>query len=137
MDQNNTPPPADQAPDPLSAPPPQSPLKPDHTNALLCHLLSLAGFIGIPFGNILGPLIWWLIKKDSDPEVDLHGKEALNFQISMTVYSILAGVLIFAFVGIILLPVLLIMNLVLTILATVKASNGVFYRYPFTFRLID
>jgi hypothetical protein len=47
--------------------------------ATFCHLAALAGFIGIPFGNILGPLITWLVKRNEYPLVDQQGKEALNF----------------------------------------------------------
>ena len=103
MDTTNNPP----SPDANGAPPPaplppvvDQPVKADHTNAVLCHLLSLCGYVGIPFGNVLGPLIWWLFKKDSDPEVDLHGKESLNFQISVTIYLIAAGLLVFLFIEI-------------------------------------
>src|SRR5688500_18205729 len=99
--------------------------KPDRTWDLLCHLLALAGFV-VPLGNLLGPLIIWLIKKDQIPSVDAHGKESLNFQISMTIYAIIAALSIFAIVGIVLLPAVLITNLVLVIVASVKASNGEF-----------
>ena len=58
--------------------------KDDRTWAMLCHLSALAGFI-IPFGSVLGPLIIWLIKKDEMPIVDVHGKKALNFQITMAI----------------------------------------------------
>ena len=73
--------------------------------AMLCHLSTFAGMVGIPFGNILGPLIIWLIKKDEYPFVDDQGKEALNFQISMTVYLIVSVLLCFVLVGFILLPI--------------------------------
>jgi uncharacterized Tic20 family protein len=110
--------------------------KPDRTWDILCHLTALAGFVGIPLGNILGPLILWLIKKQDVPSVDAHGKEALNFQISMTIYSIVAGLCIFILIGIVLLPVVLTANLIFIIIAAVKASNGEFYQYPFTIRFV-
>ena len=56
---------------------------PDRTWIMLCHLSSLAGF-AFPFGHIVGPLILWLAKKDEDPEVREHGRQALNFQITLT-----------------------------------------------------
>jgi uncharacterized protein len=118
-------------------PPPQpSQSSPDRVWVLLCHLTALTLFIGIPFGNIIGPLIVWLVKKQEFSSVDAHGKESLNFQISMTIYTIIAGLSVFVLVGFILLPAVLIANLVLVIIAAIKASNGEFYRYPLTMRLI-
>ena len=67
---------------------PATEVKADYTTGMLCHLLSLTLLIGVPLGNILGPLIIWLIKRDEDPFVDLCGKESLNFQISMTIYIV-------------------------------------------------
>jgi uncharacterized protein len=106
------------------------------TWAMLCHLTALSLYIGVPFGNILGPLIIWLIKKDELPIVDKHGKESLNFQISMTIYAIAASLLIFIFVGVMLVPIVVIAQIILTIIASMKASNGKFYRYPLTMRFI-
>lgn len=103
--------------------------------AMLCHLSALAGFI-IPFGNIIGPLVIWMIKKDVYPLVDDQGKEALNFQISMTIYYVVAGILILILIGIPLLIGLALFSLVVTIIAMVKASDGVAYRYPLSIRLI-
>jgi uncharacterized protein len=102
----------------------------------LCHLMALAGFVGLPFGNVLGPLIFWIVKKDESASVDEHGKESLNFQISMTIYTIVAGLSLFILIGIALLPAILVLNLVLTIIAGVKASNGEPYRYPLSIRFI-
>ena len=109
---------------------------PEKTWEILCHLLALAGFV-IPFGNIIGPLALWLIKKDQVPSVDRHGKESLNFQISMTIYAIIAGVSILAMIGIVLLPAVLITNLVFVIIASIKASNGEFYSYPLSIRFLN
>ena len=102
----------------------------------LCHFLALAGLVGIPFGNIIGPLILWLIKRDEMPSVGDHGKESLNFQISMTIYTIAAGLSVLAVIGIVLLPAVIIVNLIFVIIAGVKASNGEFYRYPLSIRFI-
>ena len=84
----------------------------------------------------MGPLVVWLIKKSEHPFVDDQGKEALNFQISMTIYGIVAGLLIFVLIGIPLLIGLIVANLVLIIIAAVKASNGESFRYPCTIRFI-
>jgi uncharacterized protein len=109
--------------------------KPDRTWDILCHLSALAGFV-VPLGNIFGPLVIWLIKKDQISSADAHGKESLNFQISMTIYGIVAALSIFAIIGFVLLPAVLIANLILIIVAAVKASNGEFYRYPLTIRFL-
>ena len=114
----------------------EAPKKKDYTNAMLCHLLSLVGFAGIPLGNILGPLIIWVIKRDEDPFIDETGKEVINFQISMTIYTIIAGVSILVAIGLLLLPVILVANIVYTILAALKANEGQLYRYPFTIRFL-
>lgn len=108
----------------------------DRTWIILTHLTAVSLFIGLPFGNIIGPLVIWLIKKQDSPAVDAHGKESLNFQISMTLYTFLAGLSCFVFIGFVLLPAVLVANLVFIIIASIKASNGEFYRYPLTIRLI-
>jgi uncharacterized Tic20 family protein len=104
------------------------------TWGMLCHLTALTAFVGIPFGNILGPLVVWLIKKTDHAFVDEQGKESLNFQISMSIYCIVAAVLIAVFIGFLLLIGLAIADLILVIVAAVKASNGESYRYPLTIR---
>lgn len=113
---------------------------PSQTNtsaAAICHLLSLVQFLGVPLGGIIGPLVLWLVKRNEDPLVDACGKEAVNFQISMLIYLIIAGILIFAVIGLILVPVLLILNIVYTVIAAIKASEGTVYHYPLTIRLIN
>lgn len=108
----------------------------DKTMAMLCHLLSFVGFIGIPLGNILGPLVLWLIKKDQDALVDATGKEVLNFQISAFIYGIVCALLFFVVIGVVLLPILIIAVVVYTIIGAMKANEGQLYRYPFTIRFI-
>jgi len=104
--------------------------------AMLCHLAALAMYVAIPFGNIIGPLVIWLIKKDEFPFVDEQGKEALNFQISMTIYFFLAGFMILVVIGIVILPALFVLQIIFIIIAAVKVSDGESYQYPFTIRLI-
>ncbi len=105
--------------------------------AMWCHLAAFSGYLGIPFGNIIGPLILWLMKREMDPFVDTQGKEALNFQISLTIYFLVSLVLCLILIGFILVPVVYVGGLILTIVAAVKANDGEDYRYPFTIRLID
>ena len=103
---------------------------------MFCHLAALAGYIGIPFGNIIGPLVVWLIKKEEFKFVADQGKESLNFQISVTIYAIIAGILSFILIGIPLLIIILVGNIVLVIMAGIKANDGKAYRYPATIRII-
>jgi uncharacterized Tic20 family protein len=103
--------------------------------AMLTHLAAFAAFF-IPFGNIIGPLVAWQLKKDVDPFVANNGKEAVNFQITIALAAFVGIMLIFVAVGALLLPVLGVYWLVLTIIAGVKANDGVAYRYPMTIRFI-
>ena len=105
------------------------------TWAMLSHLGALAGYI-IPFGNIIAPLVIWLIKKDESPLVDDQGKESLNFQISITIYVIVALILTAIIIGFVLLPAVVIFDLVMVIIAAIKANDGEKYRYPLCIRFI-
>ena len=102
---------------------------------LACHLLAFVGMV-FPFGNILGPLVIWLVKKDDSAFVDDQGKEALNFNITIAIAGFVAFVLTFVVIGAVLLPIIGIFWLVMTIVAAVKANGGEHYRYPLTIRLI-
>ena len=103
---------------------------------VLCHASALAGFFVPWAGHILGPLIVWLAKRNDSPEIDENGKESLNFQISMLIYNVIAGVLCLVLVGFVILAILHILNLVLVIVASIQASEGKLYRYPMTIRLV-
>ncbi|MCU7490474.1 MAG: DUF4870 domain-containing protein [Bacteroidota bacterium] len=102
---------------------------------MLCHLSALLMFV-IPFGNIIGPLVVWMLKKDVSPFVNDQGKESLNFQISMTIYIFAAFVLMLVAIGIVLMVILGILELILIIVASVQANDGKAYRYPLTVRFI-
>jgi len=84
-----------------------------------------------------GPLILWLVKRDDSPEIDAHGKEALNFQISMLIYNVIAAVFCLVQVGFVFLAILWVLNAVFVIIASIQASDGKFYRYPMTIRFIQ
>jgi uncharacterized Tic20 family protein len=104
----------------------------------LAHYLGAAVLIGLGW---LGPLIIWLTKKDSHPFVNDQAREALNFNISMTIYLIASGFLA-SILFILIIPVFLpfaivIANVVYAIIAGQRASAGEAYRYPLTIRLIN
>ena len=102
-----------------------------------CHASALLGvFLHFP-GHILAPLIVWLAKRDDSPEIDAHGKEALNFQISMLIYNAIAAVFCLILIGFFFLAILWVLNAVLVIIAAIQASDGKFYRYPMTIRFIQ
>lgn len=131
--ENQTPAPENQ-PQPESAPHPQAsfagPISQDSKNmAMLCHLLGL-------FTSFVGPLILWLIKKEEDKYVDVQGKEALNFQITIILASLAAGVLSLLCIGFLVAIAVGIGDIVFSILACVAASKGQDYRYPISLRLI-
>ncbi len=99
-------------------------------------LLGFAGFV-FPFGNIIAPLILWLIKRPESPLLDRTGKEVLNFQITYTIYAAVAGILCFVLIGFLILPVVFILWVVLMVVAAVRTGNGEEYKYPLTIRLLQ
>ena len=104
--------------------------------AMICHLSGLAGIILPASGNIVAPLIIWQIKKDNNPFIDEQGKEAVNFQISMSIYLIASIILSFICIGVPLIIATIIVFFVFLLIAAVKANNGYHYRYPLTMRFI-
>jgi hypothetical protein len=108
----------------------------EKTWGMLCHLAALVGFIGIPFGNIVGPLVVWLIKKEGSRFVDANGKEALNFQITVAIAALICIPLMLIIIGFFLLAAVGIFDLVMIIMAAVKTNQGIAYRYPVAIRFI-
>jgi hypothetical protein len=145
-DQNQAPPPI--APPPSGTPPSLSPPPADPESQarmwnMLCHLSALAACVGVPFGNILGPLLVWQIKKNEFPSVEIHGKAALNFQITVTLATLagaaVAFVLAFFCVGWLLFPLvglLWVAGIVFAVIAGLKANNGEDYKYPYSFEFV-
>lgn len=124
--------------------------------AMAAHLASLAGF-AFPFGNIIGPLVIWLVKKDESEFVDEQGKESLNFQITfiLTYFIIIIGFLFITllvggfshnssiFLGTFLSSIFLIfalyfaiyiLQIIFIIMAALKVNEGKHYRYPINIR---
>jgi uncharacterized Tic20 family protein len=120
-------------PPPDSTPPPPANTKDERTWAMLCHISVFSMFI-FPLGNIIGPLVIWLIKKEEYPLVDDQGREVLNFQISVIIYAVISALLIFVLIGIPLLIALAIIDIILTIIGAMRANDGIKYRYPLTIR---
>jgi uncharacterized protein len=112
------------------------PTQDERTWAMVAHLSAFAALI-VPFaGGVLGPLVVWLIKRDQSEFVSDQGKEALNFNISVMIAWVICGLLIFVAIGILLSAALFIYWFCVTIIAGIKASEGVRYRHRFTLRLV-
>ena len=103
--------------------------------AMFCHFSAFLG-MWFPFGSLIGPLILWQVKRESDPFIDDQGKEALNFQITVAIAWLVCMVLAFAVIGFFLMIALAIATVVLTTIGGIKANKGIAYRYPFTWRLV-
>ena len=123
----------------IPPPPPPTPITSSdvRTWCVLAHATALAGFFVPWAGHIVGPLVVWLAKRADSPEIDAHGKESINFQLSMLIYNVIAGILCLVLIGIPILILLHILNVVFVIVASIQASEGKLYRYPFTIRLIS
>jgi uncharacterized Tic20 family protein len=104
--------------------------------ATLCHLTALLGLTGLPFGHLLGPFVVWLLKRNEYSFVNEQGKESLNFQITMTICTTIAILLMFIKIGLFLIFGLVMVNLILVLIASIKVSNGEHYQYPFKIRII-
>ena len=103
--------------------------------AMLVHLSALPGTV-VVIGSVLLPLIIWQIQKDRSTFVDYHGKEAVNFQITMALAAAVSLLLIIVLVGIVLIWVVGLVWLVFTVIAAIKANNGEYYRYPLSIRFV-
>jgi uncharacterized Tic20 family protein len=107
-----------------------APSQDDRNLAMIAHLLGI-------ISSFLGALIIWIIKKDESPFVAQEAKEALNFQITLFIAHVIAGALIFVVIGLLLVPLVWVVNIVFSIIAAMSASKGQGYRYPFAIRLVS
>ncbi|HEY6975701.1 MAG TPA: DUF4870 domain-containing protein [Chitinophagaceae bacterium] len=102
------------------------PTSDEKTMAVLSHILTLVA-------PILAPLIIYLVKKNESKFVEWHARESLNFQITVAIIII---ILFITIIGIFIAWIVGIISLVLVIIATIRASEGKLYKYPFSIRLI-
>lgn len=136
------------APEPIAPPPPSDglPSAEEKQMAMFAHLSALVGGLLTSavggWGVFIGPLVIWLMKKDTMPFVDDQGKEALNFNITVAIACVglvLLSILTLGIGLILAIPLWIIIAiawLVLTVIAAVKTNNGEYYRYPMTLRLV-
>lgn len=115
--------------------------------AAFAHLSTFSALVGVPFGNILGPLVIWLATRREDAYAERHAREALNFNLSLSLYGLMlvvAGtVLLVVVIGLAVLLVAVLyffvfffVWLILSIVAAIAASRGEEYTYPLTMRLV-
>ncbi|MGW8121056.1 DUF4870 domain-containing protein [Roseivirga echinicomitans] len=100
------------------------------------HLGTLLGYT-VALGSFLVPLFIWLSKKDESEVIAMHAKASLNFQLSMLLYTFIAGIGIFFLVGIPFLIIIPLVNLICVILATIEADKGGLYKYPITINFVS
>ncbi|MHC4833646.1 MAG: DUF4870 domain-containing protein, partial [Planctomycetota bacterium] len=131
------------SPPPFVNPPRGTPVGPpveaapqaERTVGMLTHLLAFAG-LAFPLGNIVGPLVVWLARKDRMPYVDEQGRESVNFNVTMTLLTGLGIVTTPVLIGFLILPVVFLTWFVLTVVAAVSAHSGTRYRYPVSIRFL-
>ena len=104
-----------------------------------CHLSALAGLV-VPFGNIIGPLVVWQMKKSEIPSVEIHGKAAMNFQITVAIATIiLLIVAVVSCIGLVLVPfvgLIPLAGIIFSVIAGMKANDGKEYQYPYSLKLV-
>jgi len=103
---------------------------------MLIHFSVFAGYV-IPIAGLLAPILIWQIKKSEMPELDAHGKMVVNFLISLFIYYIVAGLLMFVLIGFFLFIVLLIVGIVFPIIGGIKANNGELWKYPLVIPILN
>lgn len=126
----------------LQSQPPPGPTPPEGFSdkerlwATFAHLSGLAGSV-IPLGNVIAPLILWFWQKENSVFVGDQAREALNFQLTVTLAATASVLLMYVLIGFLLLLVVGLYAFVITVIAAVKANRGKYYRYPLTFRFVS
>ncbi|MEC7118370.1 MAG: DUF4870 domain-containing protein [Pseudomonadota bacterium] len=101
--------------------------------ALILHLSQYAGLL-VPFANLIAPVIIWQLKKNEMPELDQHGKNVVNWNLSLLIYAAISAVLMLILVGFLFLAILGILFLIFPLIASVKANEGTVWQYPLSIR---
>ncbi|RJG42389.1 DUF4870 domain-containing protein [Motilimonas pumila] len=108
---------------------------PLNTYCMLIHLSQLTSII-IPGLGLILPIVMWAMNKDKSDAIDKHGKITVNWLISLFIYSIICGVLVFIFIGIFGFIILAILNFVFAVIAAIKANDGQFWVYPMSIKFL-
>ncbi len=104
------------------------PTNDEKTIGMLCHITGLI--------SIIGPIIVWLLKKDDSAFIDANGKQAINFQISIIIYTIGSVILMIVGIGFVLIFAVGIFAFIMIVIASIKAANGEIFQYPLTLQLL-
>jgi uncharacterized Tic20 family protein len=112
-----------------------SPTRDERQWAMLCHVSAMLMYV-TAIGGLVAPFVIWLLKREEMPFVADQGKETINFQITILLALAAAVVLMLVVVGFVLFWALLAFHFVVTIVAAVKVTEGVAYRYPFCWRVL-
>lgn len=99
-------------------------------------VFAIFAHLGTIIGGFLVPLIIWMVKKDDSKFIDHHGKEALNFQITIFIGYFIGVILTFVIIGLFILFACWVLSLVCAIMAALKANESKPYRYPVSWRII-
>jgi len=106
----------------------------ERTYATFVHLSGLLMAVFVP---VLPAVVLWLVKKNESPYINDHGKEAINFQISLLIYYVAGAILTMAVIGVLIIPAVWVLGIVGVILSSIAANKGKYYRYPMTIRLLS
>ena len=96
---------------------------------MILHLSMLAGY-AVPYAGLIAPILIWQLKKNELPGIDIHGKNAANWIISMIIYSVVCFLLAFVVIGVPLFIILCVLGVIFPIIAGIKANNGEVWKYP-------
>lgn len=107
----------------------------ENTYLMLMHLSQFAGWI-IPFLGYILPVVMWITNKEHNANVDKHGKNIINFTISYLIYTSVAALAIILVIGVVILPILGVLIVVAIIMASIKANNGIYWKYPLTIEFL-
>jgi uncharacterized Tic20 family protein len=108
---------------------------PLNTYCMMIHLSQLTSIIIPGLGFIL-PIVMWAMNKDKNDEIDKHGKATINWLISLFIYSIVCGILVFIFIGIVGFIILALLNFIFAIIASIKANDGQLWIYPLSIKFL-
>ena len=103
--------------------------------AMFLHFSLLAGIV-VPLAGLVAPIIIWQVKKTEYPELDAHGKIAVNWILSLIIYAVVSALLILVIVGIPLLIALGVLAVVFPIVGGIKANNGEIWKYPLSIQFL-
>jgi hypothetical protein len=106
------------------------------TWATLLHLSLLAGYTVVPLAGMIAPIIIWQIKKNELPEIDVHGRNVVNWIISSIIYGAIGFVLTFVIVGWLVFLALYILGIVFPVIGALQANKGIAWKYPLAFNFV-